>query len=100
VALSYLAQNCRASGPWEVRARPDRYYEMDMMPSEAINVKSAIVAMPPLIKGYLRLGARIGDGCVVDEDFHTVDVFVVLPVKEISARYINYYGSEAQRFAA
>lgn len=99
-ALSYLAHNCRASGPWEVRALPGRYCDMDMMPNEAISVKSAIVAMPPLIKGYLRLGARIGDGCVVDEDFRTVDVFVVLPVKEISARYINYYGSEAQRFAA
>lgn len=99
-ALSYLAHNCRANGPWEVRAVPGRYCDMDMMPNEAINLKSAIMAMPPLIKGYLRLGARIGDGCVVDEDFHTVDVFVVLPVEEINARYINYYGSDAQRFAA
>lgn len=97
--LSYLAHNCRASGAWEVRAVPERYCDMDMMPNEAINLKSAILAMPPLIKGYLRLGARIGDGCVIDEDFGTVDVFVVLPVKEISARYINYYGSEAQRFS-
>ncbi|MDH6230722.1 putative hemolysin [Mesorhizobium soli] len=99
-ALSYLHHHCRTEGAWDVRAVPGRYSSMDLMPKEAISAKSAIVAMPPLIKGYLRIGARIGDGCVIDHDFGTVDVFVVLPVKEISSRYINYYGSEAQRFAA
>ena len=99
-ALSYLAHNCRTSSAWDVRAIPSRYCNMDLMPAEAINIKSAIAAMPPLIKGYLRIGARIGDGCVIDEDFGTVDVFIVMPVKEISARYVNYYGGEGQRFAA
>jgi len=56
--------------------------------------------MPPLVKGYLRLGARIGDGCVVDRDFGTVDVFIVLPVAEIAARYVSYYSADAERFAA
>ena len=64
---------------------------MDMVPCEAINAKTAFLRMPPLIKGYLRLGARIGDGCVIDHDFETVDVFVILPVKEIRQRYIDYY---------
>lgn len=99
-ALSFLAQNCSASAPWDVRAVPGRYQPMDLMPAEAVDARSALAAMPPLIKGYLRLGARIGDGCVIDEDFSTTDVFVVLPVETISARYINYYGSEAERFAA
>ena len=79
---------------------PERYQAMDLMPAEAINPKAAIAGMPPLVKGYLRLGARIGDGCVIDRDFGTVDVFIVLPVREISSRYVNYYGAEAQRFAA
>jgi L-ornithine Nalpha-acyltransferase len=56
--------------------------------------------MPPLVKGYLRLGAKVGDGCVIDREFGTVDVFVILPVETISARYINYYGAEAERFQA
>jgi putative hemolysin len=99
-ALSYLHHYCRTDGDWDIRAVAGRYCSMDLMPKEAINAKSAIVALPPLIKGYLRVGSRIGDGCVVDGDFGTVDVFVVLPVKEISSRYINYYGSDAQRFAA
>lgn len=99
-ALSYLAHHCRAGADWDIRAVPERYQAMDLMPAEAINPKAAIAGMPPLVKGYLRLGARIGDGCVIDHDFGTVDVFIVLPVREISSRYVNYYGAEAQRFAA
>lgn len=99
-ALSYLAHNCRAGFEWNVRAVPERYYPMDLMPSEAIGVKSALAAMPPLIKGYLRVGARIGDGCVIDRQFGTVDVFIVMPVNEIAARYVSYYGADAERFAA
>lgn len=99
-ALSFLSQNCRAEGEWSVRAVASRFHAMDLMPGEAVNARAALAGMPPLIKGYLRLGARIGDGCVVDHDFGTTDVFIVLPVETISARYVNYYGPEATRFAA
>ena len=83
-----------------MRAVAGRYRSMDLMPAEAINLKSALGALPPLIKGYLRVGARIGDGCVIDSQFGTVDVFIVMPVKEIAARYVSYYGGEPARFAA
>ncbi|MHA6687879.1 l-ornithine N(alpha)-acyltransferase [Mesorhizobium sp. A556] len=99
-ALTYLAHHCRTGAAWDVRAVAGRYHAMDMMPIEAVNAKAAIAAMPPLVKGYLRVGARIGDGCVIDHDFSTVDVFVVMPVKEIAARYVSYYGGEGHRFAA
>ena len=99
-SLSLLAHTRRAHGPWAVRAVANRYRCMDLMPPEAIDAKSALAAMPPLIKGYLRLGAAFGDGCVVDEAFATTDVFVLLPVASISQRYIDYYGEDAQRFTA
>lgn len=99
-ALSFLAHNCRTEGDWRISAIGSRWHPMDLMPAEVVNARAALAAMPPLIKGYLRLGARIGDGCVVDREFGTTDVFVVLPVDAISARYINYYGPEATRFAA
>lgn len=99
-ALSYIAHHCRASSLWDVRAVSERYCSLDLMPAEAINPKSAFLAMPPLVKAYLRIGAKVGDGCVVDADFGTVDVFIVLPVSDIGARYINYYGGETQGFAA
>jgi putative hemolysin len=90
-ALSFLAHHCRADAAFPVRALPGRYCVMDLMPAEAVDVRSAFQSLPPLIKGYLRLGAGIGDGCVVDADFGTVDVFVVLPVSAIARRYISYY---------
>ena len=99
-ALSFLAQNCRAEGEWQVRALPARFQVMDLMPAEGVDARAALAAMPPLIKGYLRLGAKIGEGCVVDHDFGTTDVFIVLPVDTISSRYVNYYGAGAERFAA
>lgn len=99
-ALSFLHHNCRAGADWSVRAVAHRFRTMDLMPAEAIDPRQALAAMPPLIKGYLRLGAMVGEGCVVDEEFGTTDVFVVLPVEKISARYIAYYGADATRFAA
>lgn len=98
-ALSFLAQNCRAEGEWQVSAVASRFHEMDLMPAEAINARTAFAVMPPLIKGYLRLGARIGDGCVVDHAFGTTDVFIIMPVAAISSRYVSYYGADATRFA-
>jgi putative hemolysin len=99
-ALSYLAHHCRALPPWDVRAVEDRYCAMDMMPVEAVSMRSAFAAMPPLIKGYLRAGAKIGDGCVIDHDFGTTDVFIILPVTAIVSRYVTYLTNEAERFAA
>ncbi len=69
------------------------------MPAEAIQPKQALMALPPLIKGYLRLGAMVGEGAVVDADFRTTDVLIVLPITNISGRYLNYYGADATRFA-
>jgi len=99
-ALSFLAHNCRADSEWDVRAVPERYFPIDLMPSEAVDARRSLAGMPPLLKGYLRLGARIGDGCVIDHDFRTTDVFVILPVEMISQRYVNHFGTTADRYAA
>ncbi len=100
LALSFLHHNARVKGEWLASALPHLYREMDLMPREGINARRALAAMPPLIKGYLRLGAMIGDGAVVDQAFNTTDVLVVLPIASISDRYINYYGADAGRFAS
>jgi putative hemolysin len=57
-------------------------------------------ALPPLIKGYLRLGAYVCEEAVIDWQFGTTDVFLVLPLERISTRYINFYGADATRHAA
>ena len=49
--------------------------------------------LPTLVKAYLRLGCYIGDGAVIDHQFNTTDVLIVLPVSEINPRYFNHYGA-------
>ena len=69
------------------------------MPREAIDPRLALRALPPLVKGYLRLGATVGDGAVIDHQFGTTDVLMVLPVAAIASRYVDYYGADASRYA-
>lgn len=98
--LSFLHHYCRAPEQWRARALPERYVEMNLMSKEAIDPKAALRSLPPLIKGYLRLGCYIGDGAVVDHQFGTTDVLIMLPVSVLSSRYVEHFGANAERHAA
>jgi L-ornithine Nalpha-acyltransferase len=98
--LSFLHHFARAPEPWRVSALGTHAVEMDRIPKAAIDPKLAMRELPPLIKGYLRLGAFVGDGAVVDCQFGTTDVLIVLPVSAISARYVQHFGAGAERHAA
>jgi len=89
--LSYLHHFARAPEVWRTRALPHRYVEMNRMPKEAIDPKAALRAMPPLIKGYLRLGAYIGEGAVIDYQFGTTDVLIILPMQDVKPRYLAHF---------
>jgi L-ornithine Nalpha-acyltransferase len=95
--LAFLHHHARAPEALNAHALPWRFASMDLMAKEAINLKDAMKALPPLIKGYLRLGATFGEGAVIDHQFGTVDVFVALRVADIDPRYIAYYGADAGR---
>ncbi len=98
-ALSFLAHHVRAEGEWSVRAYAKRHTPMEMLARDAVDARRALASLPPLVKGYLRVGARFGDGAVVDRKFNTTDVFVVMPVKELDARYLEHFGGSAEKTA-
>jgi putative hemolysin len=98
--LSFLHHFAGAPPEWQVRAQDRLRVDMNRMPAATIDAKAALRALPPLIKGYLRLGAYIGDGAVIDHQFGTTDVCIILPVAAINSRYIDYYGPDAGRYAA
>ena len=98
--LSFLHHFARAPEAWRTHALPSRHVEMNRLPKDAINPRAALRALPPLIKGYLRLGAYIGVGAVIDRQFGTTDVLIILPVSAINARYIEHFGADADRHAA
>jgi putative hemolysin len=98
--LSFLHHFAKAPEDWQVSALAQRRIEMNRMPKSAIDPRAALRVLPPLIKGYLRLGAFCGDGAVVDTAFGTTDVLIVQPVSAINARYIGHFGADAERHAA
>jgi L-ornithine Nalpha-acyltransferase len=91
--LDFLARNCAAPPEWNVRALPQRYIEMRQLHDSTTDSKTALKALPPLIKGYLRLGCYIGEGAVVDTQFNTTDVLIILPVSKINPRYFTHFGN-------
>ena len=92
LALSFLAENAAAPPEWNVRALPERHVEMRRIPKGEIDQRRALKDLPPLIKGYLRLGCYIGEGAVIDHQFNTTDVLIILPVSAINARYFAHFG--------
>ncbi len=98
--LSFLAHHAQASDEWRVEARSGLSVPMDFMAKDAVDPRKAMNALPPLVKGYLRLGAKFGGGAVVDRAFNTTDVFVVMPVAGIDARYLDHFGAKSEAHAA
>jgi putative hemolysin len=60
--------------PWPIRSGPERK-----------------VTMPPLLKGYLRLGAWVCGAPAHDPDFAVADLFVLLSLDRVDRRYLRHF---------
>lgn len=62
----------------------------------APSAPSAVAAprLPPLLRGYLALGARIGGEPCFDPDFNVADVLVVLATATLSRRHVRHFLGE------
>ncbi|MBU8536904.1 GNAT family N-acetyltransferase [Falsiroseomonas tokyonensis] len=89
--LSYLHANHLAPPALRPRAVPARYVPMDRLPAESLNMRAALNALPPLVKGYLRLGGFVGDGAVIDQQFNTTDVCIVVKTDMVTDKYFRHY---------
>jgi len=89
--LSYLHRYHLAPPALRPRALADRYVEMCRLRPCSIDATRAMAALPPLIKGYLRLGGFVGDGAVVDEQFNTTDVCIVVKTDLVTEKYFRHY---------
>jgi putative hemolysin len=95
--LSYLSNFASITPDWHIRALENHYVPMDRMNAQDIDHRRAILALPPLIKGYLRVGARVGEGAVIDRSFNTTDVIIILPVEAIAPRYATHFGKDFEQ---
>jgi|CXWL01.1.fsa_nt_gi putative hemolysin len=91
--LSYLHHYHLAPKEICPRALDSRYVEMNLLPKEAVDVKEAFSNLPPLIKGYLRLSGYIGAGAVIDKEYNTTDVSIVVKTDLVTEKYATRYGS-------
>jgi putative hemolysin len=94
-ALSYLYHYHLAPESLRSEALPERYIEMNRMPKEEVNVKEAFNSLPALIKGYLRLSGYIGKGAVVDAEYNTLDVGIIVKTDLVTAKYAQRYSAKS-----
>lgn len=92
MALSYLYHYHLAPEALRPVAQEKLYVEMNRMPKEAVDVKEAFASLPALIKGYLRLNGTVGLGAVVDPEYNTTDVSIVLKTDMVTEKYVLRYG--------
>jgi putative hemolysin len=95
-ALSYLHQNHLAPRDLRPSALPARYVDMNVSGAREIETKRAIASLPPLIKGYMRLGGWVGDGAVIDHQFNTTDVCIIVKMENLTRRYSRHYERTAR----
>jgi len=89
--LTYLYENHLAPPALRPRALPHRHVEMRRRDPATLDLRRVTAALPPLIKGYLRLGGFVGDGAVIDHQFNTTDVAVVVKTDLVTDRYYRHY---------
>ncbi|WP_373356728.1 GNAT family N-acetyltransferase [Pseudoroseicyclus sp. CXY001] len=87
--LTLLHQQYLAPEP--VRPRSKAFVEMDRQME--VDRKAAMIAMPALIKGYLRLGGHVGEGAFIDRAFNTTDICLILQTDKLTDRARGLYGS-------
>ncbi|ACB97184.1 GNAT family N-acetyltransferase [Beijerinckia indica] len=92
--LSFLYHHALADAEWQVRPCGTSALSMAMLDKEAVDPRRGLASLPPLIKAYLRAGARFGEGAVIDWQFKTTDVFTILPLAQLGERYIDHYSND------
>lgn len=99
--LSYLYFHHLAPPALRPRALPERYVDMRRLdpamldPVRMLGALPPLIkgfgALPPLIKGYLRVGGFVGDGAVIDEQFNTTDICIVVKTDLVTEKYLRHY---------
>jgi putative hemolysin len=91
--LEILRRHASLPADWQVTPLPGRQANIASLADAALDERLTLAGLPPLLKAYLRAGARFSTGAVVDRQFGTIDVFAVMPMREIDKRYLAHFGT-------
>lgn len=90
-ALAYLYHYHLAPLELRTKALPIHYQEMNLFPKSKVDQKEAMRQLPPLLKGYLRVGGFIGEGAFIDPSFNSIDVCIIVKRETVAERYSQRY---------
>ncbi len=94
--LTYLSAHHLAPAAIRPRALPGQYVEMRRCDPDLLDKRAALMSLPPLVKGYLRLGGFVGEGAVIDWQFNTTDIAVVVQTDLVTEKYYRHYERESR----
>lgn len=91
--LTFLSKVGKPPVDWKVDAWPEIRVPLAQMDPDSINDKQALRQLPPLLKAYMRIGCYFGESAMVDHQFGTTDVFIIMPVENIDPKYVQHYST-------
>jgi len=95
--LAYLYYHHLAPPALCAAALPERAVKMNVIGPQDINPRKVLTKLPPLIKGYLRVGAFVGEGAVIDEQWGSTDVCIVVKTDLITNKYAKHFGLTGEK---
>jgi L-ornithine Nalpha-acyltransferase len=93
--LETLRRHASLPADWEVTPLSGREANISSLDDTVQDDRQTLANLPPLLKAYLRAGARFSSGAVLDRQFGTIDVFAVMPMSEIDKRYLAHFGADS-----
>ena len=91
MALSFIHHEYLAPSEIRPKALKDGFIAMNIIQKSAINKLNALKQMPSLLKSYLRLGAKVGEGAFIDKELNTIDILIIVDVLNMTKKYKVYY---------
>jgi putative hemolysin len=94
--LGWLCGEGAVEPTWSVDAAPALAAWEPPGAAPPLEARAALRALPPLLKGYWRLGAKFSRQAVIDPVFRTTDVLAVLPIEAIRTRYLEHFAPRSE----
>lgn len=91
-ATTWELTRAKHLAPPELRATPHRPW----IPLPRTGERPTYAALPPLLRGYLRLGAWVCGPPAHDPEFAVADFFTLLSFDQVGARYRRYFFGDGE----
>ena len=89
--LSYLRYNFSLPDEISVKSLDNNVYPACIKKNTYKSALKTFSKLPPLIKGYLRVGGRVSENFFVDHSFNTIDLCVIVKTENIDEKYMKKF---------